>query len=384
VTDAPGSTDGHPVVDVTRPPDPCAGEAGCPAGVWINATPAAVDLVNGDCGNYGTKTVQVDPVHPQDVYTLFFCQGVWKSTDYGQTFTGPINTGMNGAMFGDCAGGITIAPASTASPPVIYASCIRGNGIGFWKSTNGGVDWTTYNVAPAPAGVSGQNFYPPVSDPYDPNHLLMAAHAQDLLVESTDGGQNWTKVNTLTAMNNPGGTGGPEFIDTGNAATTRTTWLWLASGTGGSIGTWRTTDGGATWTNVDSNEHVTGETEIYQPDTSGVVFMAGWYSKLGNGVLRSTDYGKTWAHVGIDTYEGVVVGTSKNLYAMYGWAIGAGMTVDPTLESAPVPGTGTWTMPGTPSAMTQGTAQIVTTFDGTHNILLAANYNAGLWRYVEP
>jgi hypothetical protein len=34
--------------------------------------------------------------------------------------------------------------------------------------------------------------------------------------------------------------------------------------------------------------------------------------------------------------------------------------------------------------MTQGVGQIAVTNDGTHSILVAANYNAGLWRYVEP
>ena len=64
------------------------------------------------CGNYGTETVQADALRPGDFYTLFMCQGIYKSTDYGQTWHGPINTGESGAAAGDCAGGITIAPHS--------------------------------------------------------------------------------------------------------------------------------------------------------------------------------------------------------------------------------------------------------------------------------
>jgi hypothetical protein len=83
------------------------------------------------CGNYGTETVQVDPMHPSNLYTEFNCQGIWKSTDYGATWTGPINTGSNGTTISDCAGGITVAPSSTANVPTIYESCIRGSGTVF-------------------------------------------------------------------------------------------------------------------------------------------------------------------------------------------------------------------------------------------------------------
>ncbi len=34
--------------------------------------------------------------------------------------------------------------------------------------------------------------------------------------------------------------------------------------------------------------------------------------------------------------------------------------------------------------MSQGPAQAAVLNDGTHNIVLVASYNAGMWRYVEP
>jgi hypothetical protein len=34
--------------------------------------------------------------------------------------------------------------------------------------------------------------------------------------------------------------------------------------------------------------------------------------------------------------------------------------------------------------MSQGPATIAVTFDGTHSVIVTANYNAGLWLYVEP
>ena len=120
------------------PANPCIDAGTCPTGVWMDVTPKNVDLVNDlSCGNYGTQTLQSDAMHPSHFYSMFNCQGIWKSTDYGTTWTGPINTGTNGAVLGDCAGGISVPPNSSSAVPTLYAACIRGAGLGFWRSTNG-------------------------------------------------------------------------------------------------------------------------------------------------------------------------------------------------------------------------------------------------------
>ncbi len=290
------------------------------------------------CLNFGTETVQVDPVHPSNLYTEFNCQGIWKSTDYGATWTGPINTGTNAALVSDCAGGITISPTSTASVPTIYQSCIRGTGIGFWKSVDGGVNWTRYFVAPSGAG--RQDYYPPVVDPYDQNHLLMAGHEMDYLVESVDGGLTWTNVPLNSGMLQVIGTGAIFFINTGSASTTRGTWLWMAQQNDGSVGTWRTTNNGTNWFKVDKNEHPMGLHKSISRITT-VLFSWPELSRLwGWGVLRSTDYGQTWAWVGTFGNRNVVFGSSKNIYSMFGYPDGWTFPYvrDPAFEVAAQPG----------------------------------------------
>jgi hypothetical protein len=369
-----------------RPIDPCVASNTCAPGTWVPVTPQSVSLDMGlPCGNYGTKTVQADPDRPAELYTMFMCQGIWKSTDYGLTWSGPINTGSNAAQVTDCAGEISLARgAPGASAPILYLACIRGSGTGFWASTNGGVDWTSYK---GPDG-SLQQFYPAAVDPHDSQHILVTGHIAALIGESTNGGQTWSTVQMEQGgvMLPMGGTGEIAFIDTGATATTATTWLYLANGGGtpppNQFGTWRTTSkGGATgWTWVQSNEHVNGTTQIYQPDPRGVVYMAGYYSSDGNGVFRSADYGQTWSHVGADMYEAIVFGTSRFVYAMYG----TGSPAPVNLQIAAQPGTATWTPTSTPAEMTLGPAQAAVTNDGTYNIIVTANYNGGLWRYVEP
>ena len=374
--ESPNSRQVTAVPDVQNPPPTVFG-------TWTNVTPAGVDLTTPLCSNYGTTNVQADPAHPSNVYVQFHCQGIWKSTDYGQTWTGPINTGTNGALAGDCSGGITIPPRSVAAVPLIYQTCIRGGAIGFWRSVDGGVSWNRYDVPQVPGR---QDYYGPAVDPYDQNHLLMTGHEFDAYVESFDGGLTWTTFNTLAGMRGGfGRSGWISFIDRGNAVDTRGTWLYTGD-FGGGQGTWRTIDSGATWEQVDSMEHV-GNTQIYQPDAGGVVYMAGINSANGNGVLRSRDYGASWSHVGLDKIQSVVLGTSKNLYSLYGYPVGPGGTADPDFQLGAQPGTGTWVAPGaptTPATLKQGSAQLITINDGTHNILLSAMWNAGIWRYVEP
>jgi fibronectin type 3 domain-containing protein len=363
------------VVAVPNPPSPTFG-------TWINVTPAGVDLTDNLCGNGGTQSVEADPSNPSNVYAEFNCQGIWESTDYGATWTGPINTGRNSAKVSDCVGGITVLPSGTAAHPTMYQGCIQGSGIGFWKSADGGVNWTNYFVAPG--GKTRQDYYAPLVDPYDENHLIMAGHEHDSIVESHDGGLKWSAVPLDDGMLTNGRTGFVFFINTGDAATTRGTWLWIGEQSGGLNGTWRTANSGATWVQVDMNEHPPGAAQIYQPDSNGVVFMAGSNSILGQGVLRSADYGQTWTHVGLTNNESVVIGTSKNVYSMFGFPAGPGGTFDSSFELAAEPGNGTWVAPGTPAGLTQGAAHISAVNDGSNNVLIGAMWNSGLWRYIEP
>jgi hypothetical protein len=355
------------VVPATAVPAPTSAPSGL-AGQWLNVTPPGIN----PSLNFGTQSVVVDPLRPSNLYFPF--DHLYKSIDYGQTWAQ-----IDDGSFGAGSVGVAIAPGT---PAVLYAAWINTGAIGFSRSTNGGVSWTHVNIGPAPAG--RQDVYPPSVDPYDGRHLVMTAHEQDGIYQSTDQGLTWTSVPIDAGMHSSGGTGYAFFINTGAAATTRNTWLWIEQGTGGAVGTWRTTNSGANWTKVSNNEHPHGNAQIYQPDSSGVVYMAGVYAAGGWGVLRSTDYGVTWTNVVSGLSEAIVYGTPNKVYGQYGWACGAGCTVPPSLEASLQPGKTGWGSAATPAGMTQGPGQAAVTNDGSNYIILTANWSAGIWRYVEP
>jgi hypothetical protein len=340
-------------------------------GVWTNVTPSG--FLNAD---FGAQDVLADPVRPGELYAFNCNMGVWKSTNAGATWTKITAPGVmeKGRAWGECIDlNINRNPAT---PPAMWACQGYGDLGGIYKSTDGGVTWANYAV---PFGTYATvNPYSPQVDPYDSNHLISGLHHDNGCVESTDGGVTWRNV---TGNMSGGGSWYPFFINTGNATTTRTTWIALSETTGGVAGTVRTTNGGTTWTKVSGNEHAHGNSQIYQ--ANGVVFMAGVYAAEGWGALRSTDFGVTWTHVGLAGGESNVYGTPNHVYVTCSGAT-TGQN-NPSFQIGNAAGT-TFTSATTPAGMTNGPKNAAVTYDPAIGkyVLVGGCWNAGLWRYIEP
>ena len=348
-------------------------------GEWTNVTPSGISLNNADFNgdNYGAQDVLVDPVRPSDLYAFFCHQGVFKSTNYGIDWH-RVNTGLGGGVID---GGKPWGEAIDTNrcrdpntPPTLYSLGSQGR---FWRSQDGGESWKGFDL-PDDGKARPQDGYDVDVDPYDGQHLIVGFHEESGLAESSDGGETWRSVKLDAGMQS-GISWYAFFIDTGDPATTRDTWLMIAQATGGNDGTWRTSDGGAGWQRVESNEHGHGQAQLFQ--TGGVVYMAGVYGTMDWGVYRSSDFGASWTHVGANGGQNGVYGTGKFVYAESGGANAGGQ--DQSLsERAPLPdGTSwsTWTIP-----VSNGPKHAAVTYDGTHYIVVGGNWLAGLWRYVEP
>src|ERR1051325_2534527 len=71
-----------------RPTDPCIAAGTCPPGVWINVTPPGMaSVLRPNADEYGPGSIAGDPARPSDIYVGGGGAGLWKSSDYGNTWT---------------------------------------------------------------------------------------------------------------------------------------------------------------------------------------------------------------------------------------------------------------------------------------------------------
>jgi hypothetical protein len=341
-------------------------------GVWEDVTSPEMDpaLFEPPSG-FGVGNIRVDPARPTDLYAGGY-GSIWKSTDYGLTWS-KLDSEPNPPYLPL---GHVLAVAGT-TPATLWMANVAGDQKVF-KSTDGGLTFTLTGVITV--GSSNDSFYSIVVDPNDATHLLTGLHEQDKLLESKDGGETWQMLEG-TGWPAGGKSWFPFFVNAGEAAATSQTWLAIAQDGGSAV---ITRDGGATWVQpqgLEGLQHPHGGSGFFQDEAA--MFIAGTQGP-GTGVYRSTDLGMTWAQV-TEGSGGVVWGTPKNLYVMWGWAC-AGCGIDeggPQYQTAPQPGTD-WVDGTVPPELDWGPNSVAVTSDGTRSIVVGSMWSTGLWRYVEP
>lgn len=363
--DAAVARDLATATDAARVPDPCIAAGTCPPGVWTDVTPAAMSpqVLAPTANAFGPGSIAADPARPSDLYVGGGADGIWRSSDYGNTWTkidGTIPGGPIGAPF---------AVAGT-TPATLWVSSAKNDG-SVYRSQDGGATWKLIG------GGQVADLYSIKVDPYDPGHLISGLHEADHVLESLDGGATWKTV---------GGTGWPAggiswypfFVDGGDAKSTRGRWLAIAQDGASAVAT---ADQGASWSvpsGLAGLQHPHGCAQLYQ--SGATLFLAGIYGP-GQGVYRSTDSGATWALVdGGKGPEAVVWGTPKGIYAMWGWAC-SDCAFSATMETAAPPGD-QWSQVAIPGGIGPNSVAVVS--DGTHSIFVGVMWASGIWRYVEP
>ncbi|MGH9467304.1 MAG: WD40/YVTN/BNR-like repeat-containing protein, partial [Terriglobales bacterium] len=248
----------------------CIAAAGLACALGLSATPPQAGAAAGagtkvlmsklhwrSVGPYvGGRVVAVAGV-PQ-IPGLFYMGttggGIWKSTDDGIRWTNL----SDGKLPGESAsiGALAVAPSDAN---VIYAGtgecdirndAIPGNGV--YKSTDAGKTWTYAGLAATRTSCAL------VVDPGNPDVVYDASLGQVYVpndeggvYKSTDGGAHWTKI--LSSNDHSGAIdlvmapGNPEVLYAALWQMQRTPW-GLTDGGAGS-GLYKSTDGGAHWTN---------------------------------------------------------------------------------------------------------------------------------------
>jgi len=222
----------------------------------------------------------VDPTNQNNVYGCSqygFCS---YSRDGGNTSFG------FGTTVGDRFNWFTPVQFDPTNPRVMYYGSNKLN-----RSTNGAQTWTV--ISPDLTGGPGRDpNYPfgtltPVAAAKTNGQTLFVGTDDGRVWTTTDLGSNWTRV---------GNPGLPTFwvsrvaIDPASAQTAYATFSGYRGGDDGAY-VFRTTDGGASWTDVTGNLPLAPVNDI-------VVSGGGLYVADDLGVYRSTDGGTTWLRVG--------------------------------------------------------------------------------------
>ncbi len=249
--------------------------------------------------------------------------GVWKTTDAGVTWN-PVFDGQPIASIG----AVEVAPSN---PNVLYAgtgeSDIRSalsSGDGVYKSTDGGQSWRNIGLR------DSRQISRIVVDPHNADVVYVGAlgHAYGPNTErgvfkSTDGGATWTHV--LDKGTNIGvsdlaiAAASPNILFAGTWSTHRPPWSTYAPINGPGGGIYRSTDSGASWTQLTGNGLPEGDWGrvgvAVAPDGKRVYALIDAGKK--SGLYRSDDGGNTWTLANGDPRI-----TSRAWYFM-------GVTIDP-------------------------------------------------------
>ncbi len=225
--------------------------------------------------------------------------GVWKTTDGGMNWQPSTD-----AYFGGTIGAIGVAESN---PDIVYVgggeTHIRGNtshGDGLWKTTDAGRTWTLMGLRET-RHISRVRVHP--SNP-DIVYVGALGHAfgpnpERGVFKTTDGGKSWQKI-----LFRNDSTGISDLVMDPNDPNTlyaafwhayRQPWMLNSGGPGGGI--MKTTDGGATWTEITANRGlprgVWGKVGLaVSPANSQRVWAI--IENDSGGVYRSDDGGQSW------------------------------------------------------------------------------------------
>jgi photosystem II stability/assembly factor-like uncharacterized protein len=251
-----------------------------------------------------TRAVAGVPSQPNVFYIAQVNGGIWKTDDYGRTWTPIFDDQPTGSI-----GSIAVAPSD---PNVIYAGSGEGLqrpdlsvGDGIYKSTDAGKTWTHLGLR------DGQQIPQIAVDPRDPNRILVAVAGHPYgpnpergIFRSTDGGRTFAKV--LFKDENIGGAdvlfdpSNPDIAYAGLWEARQGPWENAAwNGAGG--GVFKSTDNGKTWKQLAGGL----PTGIIQanlaiaPSSSNRLFASLALSP-GLVIYRSDDAGETWTRITTD------------------------------------------------------------------------------------
>jgi photosystem II stability/assembly factor-like uncharacterized protein len=268
---------------------------------WRGIGPAATG------GRIADLAVGKAPGQPAVIYVATTTGGVFKSVNDGVSFA-PVFDNAGGMM---SIGAVAVAPSN---PSIVWVGTGEADnrqssswGDGVYKSVNGGLSWQKMGLDET------RHIGKIIVHPSDPNTVWIAAvghlwgsNPERGVYKTTDGGATWKKV--LYKDDNTGAIdlsmdpGDPNMVFAALYQRQRKGWGFNGGGPGSGI--YRTSDGGATWTEL-VNGLPRGDKgriglDIFAADSRivyAIVEADPAALPTSGGVFRSVDRGDTWQHL---------------------------------------------------------------------------------------
>jgi photosystem II stability/assembly factor-like uncharacterized protein len=236
---------------------------------------------NGPIGGTITSII-FDPHETNKVYLASWNGGVYRSEDYGQSWS-QINNGLPT----DAINTLAIDPNN---PSVLYAGPFK---FGLYKSTDGGASWTNISKGMVPDAVA----YSIVIDPSNSNNVYASTRDPNInglnppwkgtLYKSTDGGATWTP-----SLVNAGGTNEQDWVYSLAIDPHSSNIIFAAAH---ETGIYRSTNAGSSWQRINTGlTDLTGRSILIDPTRTSTEYVGFWHR---SGAFKSTDSGDHWSSI---------------------------------------------------------------------------------------
>src|SRR6266851_1487164 len=268
-----------------------------------------------------TKAITGVPSQPNVFYIGAVNGGVWKTTDFGRTWTPIFDDQPTGSI-----GAIAVAPSD---PNIVYVGSGEGLarpdlsvGDGIYKSTDAGRTWTHLGLR------DGQQIPHIIVDPRNANRLFVAVLGHPYgpndergVYRSTDGGRSFQKV-LFKDENVPGADvafdpKNPDVVYASLWQSRLSPWEDNNAFAGTAGGLFKSTDGGNTWRKVTKGlpDDLVQINVAIAPSQTSRLYAAVSTTKPTNygtddglGFFRSDDGGETWSRATTDPRPAMKIG----------------------------------------------------------------------------